>query len=107
MRENTAELLQLQGYNVSTATNGLQGYKLSTQTPQPDIILCDVLMPETGGHDFLLMVKANPATRNIPLIFFSAGSAPPEVRKALTEGADLYLPKPFSAEELSIALARF
>ena len=107
IRENTAELLRLQGYRVQTAANGNQGYSITTRDPHPDIILCDVLMPETGGLDFLSMVKANPETSSIPLIFFSAGSAPLSVKKQIETGADHYLQKPFSAEQLASVISKF
>jgi CheY-like chemotaxis protein len=105
LRENTAELLSLNGYGVITACNGLEGFKM-TKKNKPNVILCDILMPQTDGKAFLKLVKQDKTTSSIPLIFFSAGSAPPEVKNGLMQGADEYLSKPFTEDELMNAVKR-
>ncbi len=105
LRENTAELLSLNGYAVVAAANGLEGYKM-TKKSKPNIILCDIMMPETDGKGFLKLVKQDKTTCSIPLIFFSAGSAPIEVKNGLVQGADEYLSKPFTEDELMRAVNR-
>ena len=99
IRENTAELLELRSYKVLTAENGGVGFELAKQY-KPDLILCDMMMPETDGWAFLQLAKKEPAIYAIPLIFFSAGSPYPEVRKALINEGNGYLHKPFTEEEL-------
>jgi CheY-like chemotaxis protein len=105
IRENTAELLVLNGYEVVTAENGKLGYE-KVKRDHPDLIICDIMMPETDGRAFLKLVKKDSTTRSIPLVFFSAGSEPAEVRKGLIEGADEYLPKPFTETELLEVIKR-
>lgn len=105
IRENTSEILELAGYKVLTACNGEEGFAMAEKNI-PDVILCDILMPETHGSNFLKLVKAEKETRHIPLIFLSADTAPLEVRKGLVQGADEYLCKPFSSEELLDAVER-
>lgn len=99
VRENTAELLELSGYQVLTASNGKAGFE-KTRINRPDVIICDVMMPETDGLGFLRLAKSDQTTSGIPLIFFSAGSAPPAVRKNIEQGADVYLRKPFTDNDL-------
>jgi CheY-like chemotaxis protein len=105
LRENTAELLSLNGFDVITAKNGREGFE-KTKISNPNIILCDILMPETDGRAFLKLVKNDKATISIPLIFFSAGSAPSDVKTGLVQGADEYLSKPFTEDELMWAIKR-
>lgn len=105
LRENTVELLELAGYTVSTADNGTDGF-LKAVNELPDVVLCDIVMPGSGGLSFLHLVKAQPATKHIPLIFFSAGSAPIAVQRGLQLGADEYLTKPFTNDELLSAVRR-
>jgi CheY-like chemotaxis protein len=103
IRENTGELLELNGYQVISAENGAKGFQLATEHC-PDLILCDMMMPETDGRAFLDLAKSNAIVASIPLIFFSAGSPTPEVKKSLIKQADGYLPKPFAEEELLVLI---
>src|SRR5664279_1245194 len=89
IRENTAELLELNKYNVFTAENGHKGFELAKKH-QPDIILCDMMMPETDGQQLLKLVKEDNLTNEIPLIFFSAGSLPSKIQQKLVTGRDYY-----------------
>ena len=104
LRENTAELLELAGYNVLTADNGKLGFEQALNY-HPDIIVCDIAMPIWDGVYFLNVIKNENSTKDISLIFFSAGSAPPYIRKNIEEGGSKYLNKPFSGEELLRAVA--
>ena len=99
LRENTAELLELAGYETLTAKNGREGFN-KTLAHRPELILCDMIMPDSGGEEFFRLVKSDVSTAKIPLIFFSAGSAPLAVKKKLQQGAEAYLHKPFATEEL-------
>jgi CheY-like chemotaxis protein len=99
IRENTAELLELRNYGVLTAENGRIGFELAKKY-KPDLILCDMMMPETDGRAFLQLAQGDTDIDHIPIIFFSAGSPYPEVRKALIQASKGYLHKPFSEQEL-------
>jgi CheY-like chemotaxis protein len=105
IRENTAELLELNRFIVLTAENGQSGFELA-KTSVPDIILCDMMMPDTDGRQFLKLVKEDNITANIPLIFFSAGSLSPEIQEQLVTGKDGYLKKPFTEEDLLNAVRK-
>lgn len=106
IRENTAELLGLHNYDVFTAEEGGEGYELARKY-EPDLILCDIMMPETDGRRFLRLAKNDKTVRNIPLIFFSAGTGSPEVQRALIKAANGFLQKPFTEEELLNAVDKF
>ncbi|SFW21250.1 cAMP-binding domain of CRP or a regulatory subunit of cAMP-dependent protein kinases [Sinomicrobium oceani] len=103
LRENTAELLELSGYEMITAPNGKKGVVLASEA-HPDIIVCDIMMPELDGYGVLETLSANPETRKIPFIFLSAKTERKEVRKGMDLGADDYLTKPFEEEELLSAI---
>src|SRR5215210_1584482 len=105
IRENTAELLELGNYSVITAENGNEGFELAKRFV-PDIILCDMMMPETDGRKFLKLARADEELCNIPLIFFSAGSLSPEVQQGLIKESNEYLPKPFTEQELLETIKR-
>ena len=106
IRENTAELLGLHNYDVFTAEEGGEGYEMAKKH-EPDLILCDIMMPETDGRRFLRLAKNDKSVRDIPLIFFSAGTGSPEVQKALIKAAIGFLQKPFTEEELLKAVHKF
>jgi CheY-like chemotaxis protein len=99
IRENTAELLELNNYQIIVAENGQTGFYLAKKYV-PDLILCDMMMPETDGREFLKLAKQDSLICEIPLIFFSAGSLYADIRKGLIKMSDGYLPKPFTEEEL-------
>ena len=103
VRENTAELLELSNYNVITASNGKLGIE-KAQQHVPDIIVCDIMMPETDGYGVLEALSKDPETVNIPFIFLSAKTEHKDIRKGMDLGADDYLTKPFEEEELLSAI---
>jgi CheY-like chemotaxis protein len=106
IRENTAELLELHHFDVFTAGEGGEGFELAKKHG-PDLILCDIMMPETDGRRFLKLARNDTAVKNIPLIFFSAGTGPADIQKALIKAADGFLRKPFTEEELLNAVKKF
>jgi CheY-like chemotaxis protein len=106
IRENTAELLELHHYDVFTAEEGGEGFEVAKQQ-KPDLIICDIMMPDTDGRKFLRLARDDKAVRDIPVIFFSAGTAAPEVQRSLAKAANGFLKKPFTEEELLKAIARF
>jgi CRP-like cAMP-binding protein/CheY-like chemotaxis protein len=99
MRENTAEILELANYKVFTAENGKEGVRLA-QSEKPDLIICDIMMPELDGYGVLHMLSKNPETASIPFIFLTAKAEKSDHRKGMTMGADDYLTKPFDDMEL-------
>ncbi len=103
VRENTAELLELSGYEVITASNGKQGVD-KAQEHNPDIIVCDIMMPEMDGYGVLQELSKKPQTVNVPFIFLSAKTEHKDIRKGMDLGADDYLTKPFEEEDLLSAL---
>ncbi len=103
MRENTAEILELSSYEVVTATNGKEGVKLAQQA-QPDLIICDIMMPELDGYGVLHMLSRDDLTANIPFIFLTAKAERTDQRKGMSMGADDYLTKPYDDVELLSAV---
>lgn len=103
LRENTAELLELAGYSVITAPNGKIGVQKALAII-PQVIVCDIMMPEMDGYGVLQEMTRNPKTRHIPFIFLSAKTEHKEIRKGMDMGADDYITKPFEEEELISAI---
>jgi len=103
LRENTAELLELSNYNVVTAANGKLGVERAIDE-LPDIIVCDIMMPELDGYGVLEVLSKNEKTQYIPFIFLSAKTERKDVRKGMDLGADDYITKPFQEEELTSAI---
>jgi len=104
IREGTAEILELTGnYNISTAENGKIGVEMAIANP-PDLVLCDIMMPELDGYGVLYMLSKHEETATIPFIFLTAKSERIDMRKAMEMGADDYLTKPFDDVELLNAI---
>jgi len=99
MRENTAEILQLAHYKVIAAMNGKEGVELA-EKEEPDLIICDIMMPVLDGYGVLHMLAKNEKTASIPFIFLTAKAERTDFRKGMEMGADDYLVKPFAAPEL-------
>lgn len=104
IREGTAEILSLTGeYEVLTAMDGKEGVDMAFRH-LPDLILCDIMMPELDGYGVLYMLSKNESTADIPFIFLTAKTERADVRKAMEMGADDYLTKPFDDIELLNAI---
>ncbi|OBV37050.1 Helix-turn-helix protein domain-containing protein [Janthinobacterium psychrotolerans] len=95
-----AELLSDEPYRFSVAYNGYQGYQLALAT-HPDLILLDVRMPEMDGYTACRLLKANPETEHIPVIFLSGADAVDERVLGLQVGGVDYISKPFTPAELA------
>src|SRR5688500_14362368 len=87
VRENIAEILELSSYNVITADDGMQGIKQALLC-QPDIVICDIAMPEMDGLGVLHMLRRNPDLKNTPFIFLTAKVERSDYRNAMEQGAD-------------------
>lgn len=103
MRENTAEILELAQYQVTTAPNGRVGSTLAKEV-RPDLIVCDIMMPELDGYGVFHILSKDPKTASIPFIFLTAKAEKSEIRKGMDLGADDYLTKPFEDTELLSAI---
>jgi CRP-like cAMP-binding protein/ActR/RegA family two-component response regulator len=103
IRENVIEILELAGYTVASASNGKAGVELAFQDI-PDIILCDIMMPEMDGYGVLYMLSKRPETVAVPFIFLTAKAEHFDRRKGMEMGADDYLTKPFDDMELLNAI---
>lgn len=99
VRENICEILELSDYDVLEAANGKEGVRLAT-SERPDLIICDIMMPELDGYGVLHILNKKVETREIPFIFLSAKSEKTDFRKGMNLGADDYLTKPFDDKEL-------
>jgi CRP/FNR family cyclic AMP-dependent transcriptional regulator len=103
VRENIAELLELSNYTVITAANGQLGVEMATKE-NPDLIVCDIMMPVLDGYGVLHLLSRNKKTYGIPFIFLTAKAERADFRKSMEMGADDYLIKPFDGVELLNAI---
>lgn len=104
IRENTSEILELENYSVLTAANGRIGLALAKEK-LPDLILCDILMPEMNGYEVFEGLKESDSTRNIPFIFVTASVEKKEIQTGFDMGAVGYIRKPFDTNELLETIA--
>jgi len=104
IRENLLELLESEGYEALGADNGRVGLKIA-QNAIPDLILCDVMMPELSGYAVLTALQENPILSHIPFIFLTAKSDRLDFRYGMELGADDYLMKPCLPNEILRAVA--
>lgn len=105
VRENISELLELSNYDVEAAGNGKEGVKKALSSP-PDLVLCDIMMPEMDGYEVLYLLSKNPETSSLPFIFLTAKAEKADFRKGMNMGADDYITKPFEEMELLGAIER-
>lgn len=103
VRDNVAEILELSNYDVLTAENGKTGVQIASKE-HPDLIICDVMMPELDGFGVLHILSKNPKTASIPFIFLTAKAEKADLRKGMNLGADDYITKPFDDAELLDAI---
>jgi len=103
IRENIVELLEVEDFDAMGAPNGRVGLELA-QEHLPDLILCDVMMPELDGYGVLKGLRSDPITATIPFIFLTAKADKGDLREGMSLGADDYLTKPCTPEELLDAI---
>ncbi|MDU0372050.1 response regulator [Hymenobacter endophyticus] len=104
IRENTAEILEMTGYQVLTAENGKMGVEKALAT-KPDLVVCDIMMPVLDGYGVLHIFNQNPQLAGVPFIFLTAKTERTDLRRGMELGADDYLTKPFDDSELLSAIA--
>ncbi len=93
------DYLEFRGYEVKTAGNGREALEI-LEDSAPDMIICDVMMPEMDGYTFVKQVRENPITEWVPILFLSAKGQSQDRVRGLNTGADVYMVKPFEPEEL-------
>jgi DNA-binding NarL/FixJ family response regulator len=103
MRRNVALMLELEGYATCVAENGRVGIEVARKE-RPDLILCDVMMPELDGYAVVQTLREDASFANTPFIFLTAKSDRGDVRIGMNFGADDYLTKPVVRDELLIAI---
>ncbi|MBY0434420.1 MAG: response regulator [Cyclobacteriaceae bacterium] len=99
MAENISAILQLGKYAVLTAPNGKAGVEAAQQM-HPDLVLCDIMMPELDGYGVLHLLNKDPETANIPFVFLTAKADKSDFRAGMNLGADDYVTKPFDGFDL-------
>lgn len=105
LRAEVAEWLSFEGYDVVQAEDGVAGTEAAFANP-PDLILCDIMMPRLDGYGVLLEINANPSTVATPFIFLTAKASHEDLRGGMTSGADDYITKPFTRQELLSGIQR-
>ncbi|MBT9317392.1 response regulator transcription factor [Leptothoe spongobia] len=103
IRSNLIELLELEDYDVVGADNGVTGL-IGAVEHTPDLIICDVMMPELDGYDVLQALRQDPKTLAIPFIFLTALADKGDIRRGMVLGADDYLTKPFARSDVLTAV---
>ncbi|MEN8185869.1 MAG: response regulator [Bacteroidota bacterium] len=103
VRENTAEILQLANYEIVTAINGKDGVE-KAMNHKPDLIICDILMPELDGYGVLQILMRNKGLQKTPFIFMTAKTNHSDMRRGMDLGASDYITKPFEESELLSAI---
>ncbi len=99
-------VLETKGFAVVTAANGLEALeRLKEQTPA--LVLLDIMMPEMNGYDVLVHMKQRPETQNIPVIMVTAKGEGADIITGYQYGADYYIPKPFTTEQLLYGISLF
>ena len=96
--------LEAEGFNIIVAENGLVGIE-KAQTYLPDLVICDIVMPDMDGYSVLQRMRQDPVTAIIPFIFLTGSDDKKDIRKGMELGADDYLTKPSTLEELLKAIA--
>jgi DNA-binding NarL/FixJ family response regulator len=99
MRENIVTILEMEGHTVLEAGNGRDGLARAREE-KPDLILCDVMMPKMDGHEVLQLLREDSSIAGTPFIFLTARGEKSDFREGMNLGADDYLTKPVSADEL-------
>jgi signal transduction histidine kinase len=99
LRDEIADWFIFEGFETFSASSGKEGIEIAMKK-LPDLILCDVMMPGMDGREVLDHLRKSPATRTIPFIFITALSERRNIRTGMDQGADDYITKPFTREEL-------
>ncbi len=101
--ETLSELLTLEGYDVISANSGKEGIKSAIRY-HPDLIICDIMMPEMDGYEVIKTLQHNQSTFNIPFLFMTAKTAKSDYRLGMELGADDYITKPYEDNDILHAI---
>ena len=104
IRENLLELLEIEGFQAVGAENGNVGVQLAREQ-RPNLILCDVMMPELDGYGVLDALREDPATATIPFLFLTASADRNNLQKIRQLGMDDYILKPFNVDKFLAAIS--
>ena len=103
--ENTAEILEMEGYTVITASNGQKGFQ-KIMDFLPDLIICDILMPKMDGLELVGKLGLHSKLKTIPVIFYSAKSEKKDIKRAMDLGAYDYVVKPSDLNDLLASIRK-
>lgn len=103
LRSTLTEMLQLEGYEIATAADGVEGLRLAREL-RPALVLCDIMLPGLDGWEILAAIRSQSETAGLPFIFLTAKSDGSDVRAGMNLGADDYLTKPVSRVDLLNAI---
>ena len=105
LRANVARFLNAEGYEVLSAENGAAGVQAAVEH-MPDLIVCDIAMPEMDGVGVLFSLRENVSTADVPFIFLTASTRTYDRKWGVELGANDYITKPFKLEELLAAVKK-
>ncbi|MCC6220280.1 MAG: response regulator [Deltaproteobacteria bacterium] len=100
-------ILTNKGYVVKGCAGGREALEVLEKANKPALVLLDVMMPEVNGYDVLVSMKQKPETQNIPVIMLTAKSQGDDIISGYQHGADYYIPKPFTSEQLLYGISLF
>ena len=103
IRGNLLRFVRLEGHEAVEAADGLSGLE-SARSQRPDLIFCDVMMPQMNGLELLTALLQEPTLKTVPVVFLSASAEPEKLEEALRLGASAYLTKPFNLAQLRAVL---
>lgn len=103
IREKLMTVLGFEGFETFGAGDGRSGVEVARRE-HPDLIVCDIMMPDLNGYGALRELRAHPDTAAIPIIFLTAAASRADMRKGMELGADDYITKPYTVEELLSAV---
>ena len=103
LREEIINVLELEGFIVDTAENGRVGLE-HIRAQRPDLVICDLMMPDMDGYETLQAIRGNPEIASLPVLMLTARDDDGCVSKAMELGADDYVTKPFRIPDLLSAL---
>jgi len=106
IRATLSRFLRLEGLEVLSAEDGAKGVAIA-RAELPDVIICDLLMPELDGYQVLSSLRDDPRTAAIPFVLLTASAAPEEHRTGIERGAAAFLTKPFHLDDVRAAIARY
>lgn len=103
--ENTAEILEMEGYTVITASDGKKGFQ-KIMDLLPDLVICDILMPEMDGLELVGKLGLHSELKTIPVIFYSAKAEKKDIKRAMDLGAYDYIVKPSDLNDLLASIRK-